>query len=271
MRSVQQSFTHGAFGHPYPIDAEVIDHFQEDGQARGKHRRSFGIDVRQIEFVDVTRGDHALGERTQVVERDARRIGIEPAQHIADDPHGAGTAEGLQPAELAVCLLNGFEFEPHAVRARSKRFSEILPSSKQTALRPTHPTEKLSSSRGLNPSPITHFRRAAADIDHEPLVRTHRAGMHDARIDEARLLQAGNDLDGMTQRGPRAFQEPALAFGLAQGVRAHHRHAVRVHGAQPLPEALQAPQRALGGGVIQPPRCRRDLRRGAPFRGDDRE
>ena len=42
-----------------------------------------------------------------------------------------------------------------AVRARSKRFSDILPSSKQVLLKPTQPTDKLSSSSGLKPSPMT--------------------------------------------------------------------------------------------------------------------
>ncbi len=55
-----------------------------------------------------------------------------------------------------------------AVRARSKRFSEILPSSKQIALRPTHPTDRLSSSKGLNPSPIT------TSVDPPPMSITSR-------------------------------------------------------------------------------------------------
>ena len=42
-----------------------------------------------------------------------------------------------------------------AVRARSKRFSEILPSSKKVAPKPTQPTDKLSSSNGSKPWPMT--------------------------------------------------------------------------------------------------------------------
>jgi hypothetical protein len=41
------------------------------------------------------------------------------------------------------------------VRALSKRRSEILPSSKQIVVRPTQPTDRLSSSKGFNPSPMT--------------------------------------------------------------------------------------------------------------------
>ena len=42
-----------------------------------------------------------------------------------------------------------------AVRARSKRFSDILPSSKKQVVKPTQPTDRLSSSNGSNPSPMT--------------------------------------------------------------------------------------------------------------------
>ena len=42
-----------------------------------------------------------------------------------------------------------------AVRARSKRFSDMRPSSKKLVVNPTHPTDKLSSNSGLNPSPMT--------------------------------------------------------------------------------------------------------------------
>ena len=55
-----------------------------------------------------------------------------------------------------------------AVRARSKRFSEIRPSSKYVAQRPTQPTDKLSSSRGENPSPIT------TSVEPPPMSMTRR-------------------------------------------------------------------------------------------------
>jgi len=54
----------------------------------------------------------------------------------------------------------------------------------------------------------------------------------------------------MTERGAGALQEPALAFRAAQRTGADDAHAVRIHGPQPLPEALQAAQRALLGFVV---------------------
>ncbi len=58
---------------------------------------------------------------------------------------------------------------------------------------------------------------------------------------------------GWPERRARALQKPALALGAAQGIGAHHAHAVGAHGAQPLAEALQAAQGAVGGAVIQTP------------------
>ena len=138
------------------------------------------------------------------------------------------------------------------MRARSKRFSEILPSSKQMALKPTHPTDRLSSSNGLKPSPIT------TSVDPPPMSITSRlSGLiglvcTTPGVDQARLFQPGDDFDGMTERGAGALQEPALALGAAQGIGADHAHAVGVHGAQPLPEAFEAAQCALGRRVVQP-------------------
>ncbi len=55
----------------------------------------------------------------------------------------------------------------------------------------------------------------------------------------------------MTERGTGALQEPALALGAPQGIGAHHAHAVGVHGAQALAEALEAAQGAIRRCVIQ--------------------
>ena len=57
----------------------------------------------------------------------------------------------------------------------------------------------------------------------------------------------------MTERGAGALQKPAFALGATQRIGADHAHAVGVHGAQPLTEALEAAQCALGRRVIQPP------------------
>ena len=132
-----------------------------------------------------------------------------------------------------------------AVRARSKRFSEIRPSSKYRALRPTQQGRKSLADH--------HFRRTAADVDDQTLVGAQGAGVHDARVDEPPFLLAGDDFDRMPERGAGALEKPSLALRAAQGAGADHAHAVRMHGPQPLPEAFEAAQGALRGGVVEAP------------------
>ena len=75
--------------------------------------------------------------------------------------------------------------------------------------------------------------------------------MDDARVNQPRLFQTGNDFDGMTQCRARPFQKPALTFGPTQSVSTHDADAVRVHSAQALPKALQTAQCAFGGRIIE--------------------
>ena len=239
---VEQSLAHRALGDAYAIDAEVLDDLQQDRQTGRKHRRALGIDVLEIEIVHMTRRDHALGQAAQVVERDSRRIGIEPAHHIADDAHRAGTAERLQPAELAIRFLNGLEFEPDR---RAGPLEALLGDS--AVVEENGGQADAAHRQALEQQRIESFAdddlgRAAADIDHQPLVRAHGARVRDARVDQARLFEPGDDLDGVPERRPSPLQEPTLAFCAPQCVGADHSHAIRMHGAQPLPKALEAAQ-----------------------------
>ncbi len=78
---------------------------------------------------------------------------------------------------------------------------------------------------------------AAADVDDElgRLARVHMMG--DAEIDEARLLHARDDVDGMAERLLGRSQERLPVAGPAQRVRADDADLVRAHVAQPLAEA----------------------------------
>ena len=119
-------------------------------------------------------------------------------------------------------------------------------------VKPTQPTDRLSSSKRIETLADHDLGRSAADVDDQPLVRAHGTGVRHAGVDQPRLFQAGYDFDGMTERGARALEEPALALRAPQRVGAHHAHAVGVHGAQALTESLEAAQRALRGGVVEP-------------------
>jgi len=65
--------------------------------------------------------------------------------------------------------------------------------------------------------------------------RTQRTGMHDPRIDEPRLLQTGNDLDGRPSAARARSRNHRLRLGAAQGIR-RLANAVGVHHSQPAPK-----------------------------------
>ena len=108
----------------------------------------------------------------------------------------------------------------------------------------TQPICRLSSSSGVVALADDELGAAAADVDHQTLAGGVRHAVRDARVDEARLLHAGDDLDRVAERLARALEEDLLAVREAQRVGADDAHAVGVHVAQALPETLQARERA---------------------------
>ena len=89
-----------------------------------------------------------------------------------------------------------------------------------------------------------HLGAAAADVDHQPPPRLVRHGVRDARVDQARLFHAADDLDRVAEGLARALEKCLLAVRHAQRVGTDDAHAVGVHVAQPLAEALQTGERA---------------------------
>jgi len=76
-------------------------------------------------------------------------------------------------------------------------------------------------------------------------------GMADAEIDQARLFAPGDHLHGVAQCRLRPGDEVGGVVGPAQGVGGHHPHVLRREVAQPLTQAFQTGQRALGDGLDQ--------------------
>ena len=201
----------------------------------------------------MARGDHMLRQILEMLQGDVRRLRIQAAQHIADDAHGAGTAEGLQPSELSVSFLDGLELEPDGgARPLEALLGDLAVI--EAAGAQAHATHRQAlQQQRIEALADHHLGRSAADVDHQPLVGIHRAGMRHTRVYQSGFFQPGDDFDRMSERGAGALQEPALALGAAQGVGADDSHAVGVHGAQPLSEALQASQRPVRRCLIQPP------------------
>src|SRR5208337_2655840 len=79
---VQQPLAHRTLGDADSIDAEVLDDFQQDGEAAGKHGRALGIHVGQVEIIDVAGGNDPVGETAQIIHGDTRRIWVQAAHDV---------------------------------------------------------------------------------------------------------------------------------------------------------------------------------------------
>ena len=69
---VQQPFAHGTLGDAHPVDAETLDHLEQNGEAGRKHRCALRIHFRQIQFIDMAGGNHPLRQAVEILERDVR-------------------------------------------------------------------------------------------------------------------------------------------------------------------------------------------------------
>src|SRR5690606_31985179 len=92
---------------------------------------------------------------------------------------------------------------------------------------------------------------AAADIHHQPLSGCAMEGMRDTRVDQARLLASGDDLDLMVENLFRAANELRPVAGFAQRVGADDAHRALGQMVDQLGEAAQAIQATLHGRFIE--------------------
>ena len=79
----------------------------------------------------------------------------------------------------------------------------------------------------------------------------HRQRMHDAQVDEARFLVAGDDLDGESQRGFGLAHELLGVLRHAQRVGPDHPHGSLGHSHQAFREATKRGERTLAHLVVE--------------------
>ncbi len=207
------------------------------------------IDARFSSRVE-PRSTDVLQHLLQTVARDRRTGRVQLADRLADRPHGAGAARRARPAAPAEGRLHRFELEARGHAGPLEALlGDLAVAEESLAQRHAAHLQAFELER-REPIADDQLGAAAADVDDQPPARLARHGMRDARVDEARLFHARNDFDGMPERLARPFEEGLLAAGDPQGVGAHDAHAARMHGAQALPESLQAGERARGRFLV---------------------
>ena len=188
------------------------------------------------------------------------------------DAQRARRADRLIPPVAPETRAHRLELEPARRSARAcMRFSVMPPSAKCARLRLTQPMYRLSSCLAARAFADDELGAAAADVDDQPATGLARHRVRDAEIDEARLLDAGDDFDRVAERLARAIEECALAPRPAQRVGADDAHAARAcMSRRRWPNRSQAGERALRSPRASAGRARRGRRRGAPSRAADR-
>ena len=181
-----------------------------------------------------------------------RRLRVALLQALADRAHRTGAADHLLPATLQECRLHRFDF--HA-RGQLRALEALCrqPFLAEMALTQRHAAELEAGQQLRLVAFADHdLGAAAADVDHQPVPGLRRQRVRHARVNESRLLHAGDDFDRVSERIARALEKGLLAARDAQRIGADHAHAARVHVAQPLSETLQAGQRPRRHFLVEP-------------------
>ena len=164
---------------------------------------------------------------------------------LADGAHRAGAADRVLPAAAAEGGLHRLELQARGqARALHALGGDLAVAEEALAQGHAAHLQALELAAARQPSPMM------SSVLPPPMSTTRRwpgsLGMRvrDAGVDQARLLHAGDDLDRVAERLAGALEEGLLAVRDAQRVGADHAHAVGVHVAQALAEALEAGERA---------------------------
>jgi hypothetical protein len=152
---------------------------------------------------------------------------------------------------------NGSRIGSSSRRAEQARFAEALLGDHAAG------KERLAAAdaahvQALEPQGIVtladdQLRAAAADVHDQAPAGLRGQAVRRAQVDQARLLDAGNDLDGVAERAAGPRQEGIAAARAPQGIGADSPHLAGLERGEALAEAAQAGERELGRlGEIRP-------------------
>jgi hypothetical protein len=176
------------------------DRAQDRNSARD-HRLAIRPHSRQVESLDVLRGDELLAQPIESgrCDRSARHFAA-LAQNRSDRPYRSRRTERLGPTECQQPALHGPQFELRLDLGALTRFVGDLAVFEEP-LRPRHAahveTRQLADFEALADDDLG---AAAADVDDEASPRHVRRMMRHSEVDEPSFLRSRDDFDRMPQR-----------------------------------------------------------------------
>src|SRR5690606_26452479 len=218
----------------------------EDHGSAGEDLGALRAETGQLQIADPPGVDHPLDD---LLDRGAGDAAVDQTELVRDlrrGLYGAGRADGPRPPGAAEPLTDRAQLELH-LEPRLREAPAAEPAVAEELPGEVHAADlETLELPGLVALADDQLRAAAADVDDERRARDARRIVRDAEVDQPRLLDAGDHLDGMPPerllgRGEKRLRVPRAA----QGARADDPDPVRLHVPQPLPEALEARERAL--------------------------
>ena len=234
------------------FDAEHVEDLNEDGQPARDDLETLGCEPGQLEPGDVPGPQALLEQPLDAVAGDVAARRAARLEHVAHRAHRSRRPEGGIPLRAPEPRLHGFEFElrrrPGALHAllRDSAVREVLGARADAA--DVQAVEPLGGESLAN----DEFGAAAANVHDQPVPTLARRRVRHPQVDEARLLDAGDDLDRVPEGLARPVQECTFALRLAQGVGADDAHLLRLHVLEPLAEPLEARQGPAARLAVQP-------------------
>ena len=216
----------------HALDAEFGEGGVEHQQAAGDDGAALGRQAGQADGVEGLELQQLVADDSEagVGDRDLGELHLH--RDVADFLDGARRAHGVVPAALAVGrgeLLElggdlGARFLP--ALARELAVGEEAAGGGDAAHLQAFALD------GVEAFADDEFGGTAADVHHQPaLAGFRRVAVRHAKVDQARLLAAGDHFDAVAQRRFRRHQEGLRVGELAHGVGGDGAHAARRDGA----------------------------------------
>ena len=194
---VEQPLAHGAIGDAQLRDLQHAQDLHQDRKPAGEHRAAVLGEAGELQLPHVAGLPDLAQDPLQHRAGDALGARIELAHHIADGAHGAGAAIGGLPAAAPVGGLDGFEFEARGNPGAGQALHRELAVGEEPFAQGHAAHLQALQLQRLGPLADDQLGAAAADVAHQAPAGLGGHGVGHPRIDQAGLLHAGDDFDGM--------------------------------------------------------------------------
>ena len=235
-----------------------------------KHRRAVGTEPGQLEIFDAPRLDQLLDDGFDGCWGDAVVGQLELVRDVSCGTHRARRADRTFPTAPAKDRSNRAKLEPHREPSALETFGAELAVGEMLATDTDAADVKAFEMLRLVALADDDLRATAADVDDE--VRSVRGVgvVRDAEVDEARLFDAGDHLDGMTERLFGLGEKRVRVARATQRVRADDAHLVSAACRATAGQSGADRRARAPGSARREVLDRRDRRPDGPSRATDR-